>query len=115
MRKIIIAVTGGTVLVVGIAMLVLPGPGLVVIPAALAILATEFMWARRALKKLKSLVTSTRDAMRKSTGCPPGETGKTASREQEMHPGGGDGYLVRREPRSRKGEPPGQVQPASPL
>ncbi|RMG67971.1 MAG: hypothetical protein D6710_10755, partial [Nitrospirae bacterium] len=36
---------------VGIALIVLPGPATVVIPAALAILATEFVWARKLLKK----------------------------------------------------------------
>jgi hypothetical protein len=48
-RKIIVAVVGGTVLVFGIALIVLPGPAVVVIPAGLAILASEFLWARRLL------------------------------------------------------------------
>jgi len=54
-KKFIIAVTGGTVVLVGIAMIVLPGPALIVIPAGLAILATEFLWARRALRKCKTV------------------------------------------------------------
>jgi len=49
-RKIVIAVTGATVLAVGIAMLVLPGPAFVVIPAGLAILSVEFAWARHWLQ-----------------------------------------------------------------
>jgi tellurite resistance protein TerC len=36
-----------TVLLIGIAMIVLPGPAIVVIPIGLAILATEYAWARR--------------------------------------------------------------------
>lgn len=52
-RQIVILVTGTTVLLVGIAMLVLPGPAVVVIPIGLAILATEFVWARRLLKRFK--------------------------------------------------------------
>lgn len=52
-RRIVIAVVGATVLVIGVAMIVLPGPAIVVIPAGLAILATEFVWARRWLKRLK--------------------------------------------------------------
>ncbi len=36
-----------TVLLIGIALLVLPGPAFIVIPIGLAILATEFVWARR--------------------------------------------------------------------
>ena len=38
---------GGTVLAIGVALLVLPGPAFIIIPAGLAILATEFVWARR--------------------------------------------------------------------
>jgi tellurite resistance protein TerC len=52
-RRIAIAVVGGTVLLVGIAMVVLPGPAIVVIPAGLAILGLEFAWARRWLKHVR--------------------------------------------------------------
>jgi tellurite resistance protein TerC len=52
-RRMIVLVVGGTVLLVGVAMLVLPGPGLVVAPAGLAILATEFLWARRLLARVR--------------------------------------------------------------
>ncbi len=52
-RQLIIFVLGMSVLVVGIAMIVLPGPATIVIPAGLAILATEFVWARRWLNYLK--------------------------------------------------------------
>jgi len=51
LRRIIVAVIGFTVLLIGVAMIVLPGPAIVVIPLGLAILATEFVWARRVLKK----------------------------------------------------------------
>jgi hypothetical protein len=61
MKKVIIAITGGTVLLVGVAMIVLPGPALIVIPAGLAILATEFLWARRALKKCQNLAIQTKN------------------------------------------------------
>jgi tellurite resistance protein TerC len=49
-RRVVIAVIGTTVLLIGIALLVLPGPAFVVIPVGLAILATEFAWARRWLQ-----------------------------------------------------------------
>ena len=48
MKKLFIALIGGTVLLLGLAMLILPGPGVLVIAAGLGILATEFLWARRA-------------------------------------------------------------------
>jgi tellurite resistance protein TerC len=54
-KKIIVALIGGTVFVIGIALLVLPGPAFIVIPAGLTILATEFAWARRWLQKGRAL------------------------------------------------------------
>jgi tellurite resistance protein TerC len=53
MKKIAIALAGGGLLLAGLAMLVLPGPAVVVIPAALTILALEFLWARRWLAWLR--------------------------------------------------------------
>ena len=50
LRRLVVAVIGGTVVALGVAMIVLPGPAVVVIPAGLAILATEFVWARRLLQ-----------------------------------------------------------------
>jgi uncharacterized protein (TIGR02611 family) len=46
-KKILVGFLGGALLLAGLAMLLLPGPAVVVIPAALAILAVEFLWARR--------------------------------------------------------------------
>ena len=46
-RKFFVALVGGTLLAVGVAMIVLPGPASIVIPIALAILALEFACARR--------------------------------------------------------------------
>ena len=53
--RLAIAVAGGSVVLVGIAMLVLPGPAILVIPLGLAILATEFLWARRWLKRAQAM------------------------------------------------------------
>ena len=60
MKKLFIALIGGTVLLLGVAMLVLPGPGVLVIAGGLAILATEFIWARRALRNAKGAVAKVR-------------------------------------------------------
>lgn len=60
MKRIVVAVVGGTVLLVGIALLVLPGPGLPIVAAGLAILASEFVWARHALRKAKGAVAKAR-------------------------------------------------------
>lgn len=56
-RRVVIAVVGSTVLLIGIVMLVAPGPAIVVIPTGLAILAIEFVWARRWLTKLREMIS----------------------------------------------------------
>ncbi|GJL79330.1 MAG: hypothetical protein NPINA01_23190 [Nitrospinaceae bacterium] len=66
-KKLIILVVGVTVCLGGIVMLVLPGPGLVVIPAGLAILASEFVWARWLLRKTKKKLTGLSNSMKKIT------------------------------------------------
>jgi uncharacterized protein (TIGR02611 family) len=52
-RRVVVAIVGMTVLLFGIALTVLPGPAFIVIPIGLAILATEFAWARRWLKLVR--------------------------------------------------------------
>ena len=53
-RRWIILIIGGTVLLFGISLIVLPGPAIIVIPIGLAILGTEFIWARHIMKKIKT-------------------------------------------------------------
>lgn len=56
-RRIVIGIVGTTVVLVGIVMLVTPGPGLAVIPAGLAILGLEFAFARRWLQKVRERIS----------------------------------------------------------
>lgn len=56
-KRIVIAVVGTSVLVVGVIMLVAPGPAIVVIPLGLAILGAEFAWARAWLKRLRQAIS----------------------------------------------------------
>lgn len=56
-RRIAVAVVGTTVLIVGIALIVLPGPAVIVIPIGLAILGLEFAWARIWLKKIRRSIS----------------------------------------------------------
>ena len=53
-RKAVVAVVGATVVLLGISMIVLPGPAVLVIPLGLGILAIEFAWARRWLRHVKA-------------------------------------------------------------
>lgn len=56
-RRIVIGVVGSTVLLLGIVMMVTPGPGLVVIPIGLAILSLEFAWARFWLRRVRQSIS----------------------------------------------------------
>lgn len=64
-KRAIVAVIGGTVLALGIAMIVLPGPAILVIPLGLGILATEFVWARHLLQKTKGYIARKRSSRTK--------------------------------------------------
>ena len=87
-KRIAVAVVGFTVLAVGVAMIVLPGPAFIVIPVGLGILSIEFAWARRWLRKVKergaSLVETIR-GVRSDAGAsdpPPGAPG--AKRDKQL-------------------------------
>jgi tellurite resistance protein TerC len=56
-KRIVVAVFGGTITLIGIAMIVLPGPAFIVIPLGLSILATEFLWAKRWLQKIRQMAS----------------------------------------------------------
>ena len=60
LRKLIVGIIGGTVLLIGVALIVLPGPAFLVIPIGLAILATEFAWAKRAVARARAMVAKAR-------------------------------------------------------
>jgi tellurite resistance protein TerC len=53
-KRVAIGIVGGTVLLLGVVMMVTPGPGIAGILAGLGILAIEFAWARSWLKKVKA-------------------------------------------------------------
>ncbi|HZD52182.1 MAG TPA: PGPGW domain-containing protein [Woeseiaceae bacterium] len=57
-RRIVVAVVGTTVLLLGIIMIVTPGPAFLLIPAGLAILGIEFAWARYWLRKVRRTISA---------------------------------------------------------
>jgi len=69
-RKVLVTTAGTTVLIAGLAMLVLPGPGLVVVMAGLAILATEFAWAERRLHQARAHADAATQAIRRRKAPP---------------------------------------------
>ncbi len=60
-RRLVVLVVGLTVVLLGLIMVVAPGPALIVIPTGLAILAIEFVWARRLLARLRARAAQARD------------------------------------------------------
>ncbi|HVZ94670.1 MAG TPA: TerC family protein [Phycisphaerales bacterium] len=69
MRRVVILVIGVTLLLIAIPIAIIPGPG--GIPVAilgLAVLATEFIWARKILKKMKTKAEDLRDAAKRMVG-----------------------------------------------
>lgn len=67
-KRLIKIVVGFTVLLAGVVMLVTPGPGWVAIALGLAILAAEFVWARRLLDHLKEQGGKIRNAVFSNNG-----------------------------------------------
>ena len=68
-RKLVIFLIGISIVLIGCVLFFTPGPAIIVIPVGLAVLATEFIWAKKLLKKFKettsSITRSAKDAIRK--------------------------------------------------
>jgi uncharacterized protein (TIGR02611 family) len=64
-RRVAVTVVGTVVTIVGLALCVLPGPGILTVAAGLAILATEYEWARRLLHKVRQ---KARETYERATG-----------------------------------------------
>jgi tellurite resistance protein TerC len=62
-KRLVIGMIGFTVLAIGVAMIVLPGPAFIVIPIGLGILATEFIWAKSLLRTVKQRIEKNRKGM----------------------------------------------------
>jgi hypothetical protein len=53
-KRVAVSIVGAALLVGGLVMLVLPGPGLLLIAAGFAVLGTEYAWAAIAFERTKS-------------------------------------------------------------
>lgn len=62
LKRFAVTILGGALLAVGLAMMVLPGPGILLIVAGLAVLATEYVWARTLLKKARKQAEAVQEA-----------------------------------------------------
>ncbi len=62
-KRVIKVVIGFTILLVGGAMLLLPGPGVLIIILGLAILGTEFVWAKKLMKRFENSATNIKNSI----------------------------------------------------
>jgi predicted cobalt transporter CbtA len=71
-KRVLITVVGFALVLAGLAMVVLPGPGLLVVVAGFAVLGTEYAWAASALERSKSMASragkAARDGVRRARG-----------------------------------------------
>jgi hypothetical protein len=64
-KRVAVSVVGGVLVLGGLAMLVLPGPGLLVVVAGFAVLGTEYAWAAAALERTKRAAGQAADVARR--------------------------------------------------
>jgi hypothetical protein len=62
LKRFAVTLAGFGLLAVGVAMMVLPGPGVLLIVAGLAVLATEYVWARTLLVRAQRQATHVQEA-----------------------------------------------------
>ncbi len=68
LKRFAVTIVGVALLALGAAMMVLPGPGILVIVGGLALLATEYVWARRMLKTAQAQAEKVQEAAVASPG-----------------------------------------------
>ena len=57
-RRIVVVMVGGVLLLVGVVLIFTPGPAFLVLGLAFAVLGAEFVWARRLLKQVRAMAES---------------------------------------------------------
>jgi tellurite resistance protein TerC len=84
-RRIAIALIGSTALLLGVAMLILPSSGLLIIPIGLALLSTEFLWARSWLARIRKATAKSLppDAVAESAPIDPERCAEAATTPRE--------------------------------
>ena len=69
-KRVAITIIGFVLVLGGIVLLPLPGPGMLIIIAGLAVLGTEYMWARRMLELAKKKAKEAAAKVRRRKGQP---------------------------------------------
>ena len=79
-KRVAISVVGGAFVLIGLAMFVLPGPGILVVAIGFAILGTEYAWAAAALERTKNLAGQAARIAKNTAGGAAGSVGRTIKR-----------------------------------
>ena len=85
-RKVAVGVIGSLVIAVGVVMIVLPGPSSLIIPAGLAILATEFSWARRLREHLRVRLVAFAQRLGNALPLPRHDSGRSETGPHRVRP-----------------------------
>jgi hypothetical protein len=67
-KRVVVTLVGGTVALLGVAMLVLPGPGLLTLAVGFGILGQEYAWAARINDSVRARLVAAGRAMRSQRG-----------------------------------------------
>jgi uncharacterized protein (TIGR02611 family) len=86
-KRVVVMLIGAALLLGGLVMLVTPGPGIVLIVAGLAVLATEFVWAERMLDKAKAHAAAATDKVRRRRRSRASSTAATADSSEALASG----------------------------
>lgn len=70
-KRLAVSVVGFALVAVGLVMIVTPGPGLIVVIAGLAVLGSEYAWARRALRSARERAARARTTVTRRRHGPP--------------------------------------------
>ncbi|HEX2700729.1 MAG TPA: PGPGW domain-containing protein [Acidimicrobiales bacterium] len=79
-KRVAVTVVGGVLVLVGLAMFVLPGPGILVVVLGFAVLGTEYAWAAAALERTKRLAEKAGTIAKHTAGTAVGTVGRTVRR-----------------------------------
>jgi hypothetical protein len=63
-KRVAVSVAGGILVLAGLVMLVVPGPGIVVVAIGFLVLGTEYAWAAAALERTKRMAKRAGDMAR---------------------------------------------------
>jgi hypothetical protein len=85
-KRLVIAVIGSTVVLLGLVLFILPGPGIPLLLGGLAILATEFVWAATLLKKVKAQAMGAASKFRNGIGWGPEKEAAEADNDPQAQP-----------------------------